>query len=414
MNVPWKQAYAPNVGLVILTLFPQLINTAAYPLLAKPIAGDLHISPAEVLNYPLLNEAAFVFGILAGVTFIRHYNVRTVYLSMLATDIAVVLAVSFAPSDIVMSVVNVLAGLLGGIFLMVALPPLFTNFEPKYFPFSAALMVPCLFGASTLAPIVCGPLATASLWRPLFWGEALVLSLALILAVFTVAPKEAQQPDVPVDWFALVMGGFSMACVFAGIQQVASHDWPYLRALVPFLVGVAGFCVLVVVEYRKREALLPMERMLHGYAVIGFVGAAFGNAIYIADTQILTVANERIAQLQPMQVAATGWPPFAMTIVTGIIFALSLKTRWVPLYAFSGLAAITVGTGLLLAAMETHAAAAKWSLLVFAWLRRGRDDYSGLVHRWAQHRARYHRAWNRRRRSCAIDHGVHQRSPRRA
>jgi hypothetical protein len=347
VNVPFKQAYAPNVALVILTLFPQLINTGAYPFLANAIAKDLHLAPANVLEYPLFNEAAFVFGILAGTTLIRHYNVRHVYLTMLAVDVAIVAVLSNATSDLTMILANVFAGCAGGMFLMIALPPLFTNFEPKYFTASAALMVPCLFGASTLAPLVTAPLAAGGLWRPLFWGELFVLLLAFIVAIFTVAPADPKQPDAPIDWFAIGMGALSMACVFAGVHSAATHEWPYPPAIVPFIAGIAGFAILIAGEYRNNDGLLPFKKMLVAYALIGFVGAAAGNAVYVADTQMFNIDAQRVLHLQPMQIAASTWPLFLMTIVTGLAFSKILTTKWVPLYTLIGLIALCIGSGLL-------------------------------------------------------------------
>jgi hypothetical protein len=259
---------------------------------------------------------------------------------------------------------NIFAGLLGGTFLMVALPPLFMNFEERYFPPSAALMVPCLFGAATLAPIVCAPLAAARLWRPLFWGEAFAFALALVLAFVTVGPKEPQQKDARVDWYALAIGAFSMACVFAGVSNIGTHEWTYLPALIPFLVGVAGFIVLIVGEYFMKNPLLPVKNILISFAVIGFVAAGAGNAIYIADAQVLHIVTRDVLHLQPFQIASMVWPLFAMTVLVGLIFALVLRTKWMPLIPMFGLAAICFGSGLFLAQLEKPSPALQWGAIV--------------------------------------------------
>ncbi len=364
MKVPFNGVYAPNVGLVILTLFPQLINTAAYASLDNAIARDLHVSARTVLQYPLLSEAAFVFGILAGTSLIRRFNLRPVFFFLLAADVVVALLISFANSNVELAVLNVLAGLLGGMFLMVALPPLFMNFDEKYFAPSAALMVPCLFGAATLAPIVCAPLAAAGLWRPLFWGEALALSLAWMLALLTIGSKEPPQKDAPVDWYALGVGAFSMACVFAGISNIGTHEWTYLPALVPFVAGVAGFVVLIAGEYFMQNALLPVKQILVSFAVIGFIAAGAGNAIYIADTQVVNILTRTVLHLQPFQIASMMWPLFAMTVLVGVIFSLALRTKWMPLIPLLGLFAICCGSGLFLAQLEKPSPALQLASIV--------------------------------------------------
>jgi hypothetical protein len=376
--IPFKGAYAPNVALVILTLFPQLINTAAYRTLAKAIALDLHVQPAQVLQFPLYNEAAFVFGILVGTSLMRRMNIRSVYLWMLTADIAVTLLVSFAASAIELLLLNVAAGLLAGMFLMVALPPLFTNFEAKYFPASAALMVPCLFGAATLAPIVCAPLAAALLWRPLFWGESFVLALALLLGALTVGPQDPKEPQSRPDWFALCTAAVSLACIFAGADLAARHEWTYAPALAAFVAGVAIFALLIVVEYRRNGPLLPIKQMLHAFTIIGFVAAAAGNAVYIADMEVYGIYANQVRHFQPMQIAAQTWPLFAMTVLTGVLFALVLRTRWVPVYALSGLIAICTGTGLLLGTMQNPSPAAQWASIVLIGYGAGSTITPGL------------------------------------
>lgn len=359
--VPFKGLYAPSVALVILTLFPQLINTAAYPTLARAMAPDFHVPSAAVMQYPLYYEAAFVFGILAGTSLIRRYDVRKVFLPLLAADVALTIAMSFAGINLEAIVLNAALGLIGGMFLMVALPPLFMKFEAKYFPASAALMVPCLFGAATLAPVVAAPLAAGHLWRPLFWGEAVVLVLAFVLALLTVASSDPQQPDAPVDWFALVMGALGMACIFAGIFTIGSHEWSYLPSLVPFVTGVAVIALLVIVEYFKLNGLLPMKQMLTSFAVIGFVSAAAGNAIYIAIVAVTGLNSQRVLDLQPMQIAALSWPLFAFTVVTGLLFAWMIRTKWMPFFVLTGLIAICVGSGLFFADLQHQSPALSWA-----------------------------------------------------
>jgi hypothetical protein len=205
-------------------------------------------------------------------------------------------------------------------------------------------MVPCLFGAATLAPVVCAPLAAAQLWRPLFWGEACALTCALLLAFITIGPKEPQQKDAPVDWYALIVGAVSTACVFAGVSNIGTHEWTYLPALIPFVAGVAGFVALIGGEYFMENALLPVKQILVSFAVIGFIAAGAGNAIYIAGTEVLNITIRRILHLQPLHVASMLWPMFAMTVIVGLIFAVSIRTKWMPVVPLLGLAAICAGT----------------------------------------------------------------------
>jgi hypothetical protein len=59
--------------------------------------------------------------------------------------------------------------------------------------------------------------------------------------------------------------------------------------------------------------------------------------------------------------AAKTWPLFLMTILTGLIFAKTLTTKWVPLYTLSGLIAICIGSGLLYSNLQHPSSDARWA-----------------------------------------------------
>lgn len=66
---------------------------------------------------------------------------------------------------------NVLAGAIAGAFLMVALPPLFTNFEPKHY---AGALVPFLVGIAGFAALLFGE---ASCKNPLLPVKSLLVAM---------------------------------------------------------------------------------------------------------------------------------------------------------------------------------------------------------------------------------------------
>ena len=64
------KSYPAHVVLVILTLFPGLINTSAIALAAPVIGRDLDVAPDVAASLPLISDAALAFGCVLAVVLI--------------------------------------------------------------------------------------------------------------------------------------------------------------------------------------------------------------------------------------------------------------------------------------------------------------------------------------------------------
>lgn len=92
-------SYAANVTLVVLTLFPGLINTSAIALAAPVIGADLGVAPDAAAGIPLAGDAALAFGCLLGAELTRRIASRPLFFGLLGativTSLASALAISF-------------------------------------------------------------------------------------------------------------------------------------------------------------------------------------------------------------------------------------------------------------------------------------------------------------------------------
>ena len=176
------KSYAANVALVVLTLFPGLINTSAIALAAAVIGPDLGVAPDVAASLPLISDAALAFGCILAAELIRRVESRTLYFWLLGVSLATSLASAVAPSFPVLLAAHVVHGLVAGMLFVVVLPPLVIGFGSKKLGASASVLVPALFGAATLGPLVGGLVASPGLWRSIFAVETVVAIVAMVLA----------------------------------------------------------------------------------------------------------------------------------------------------------------------------------------------------------------------------------------
>jgi MFS family permease len=346
---PFEKNYAWNVVLVVLALFPGLINTSAVGLLAPIIAGDIDARPDMIGGLPLFSDAALAFGALLAADFTRRFDSRVLFYVLVAISLCVSLASAVAPNFDVLLVAHILHGLVSGMLFVVMLPPLLLGFGSKKIGASAVVLVPCLFGAATLGPLVGGLLTGPQHWRILFAVEVPVAIAVMIVGYFTLAARPAKEPDAPVDWYAHIVSAIAAGCIFTGAGQLAGHDWTYLPAIIPVALGVAAFIALIVGENLLPNALVPVKGLSTSLALVGIIAAVLGSAAYSALSQSFILQLERISGLGIRETGFAFWPQVVAALLAGVIFGRLITTKWVVLAGAGGLVftAITAALALL-------------------------------------------------------------------
>jgi MFS family permease len=342
----FAKSYGANVVLVVLTLFPGLINTSAIALAAPVIGVDLGVPPDAAATLPLISDAALAFGCVLAAELTRRIESRTLYFVLLAVSLGTSLASALAHGFGVLLAAHVLHGLAAGMLFVVVLPPLLTTFGSAKLGATASVMVPALFGAATLGPLVGGLIAAPGTWRIIFAVEVIVALVAYALAPHVLTRREPQGSDQPVDWYALGTSFVGSALVYVGVGNLAGHDWRDPLATGPVAAGVLMYAALIVGEAREREPLVPVRKLATSLALIGTIATVIGSMTFSALTQCFTLTLLRVDGLDARATGLTFWPEFPAAIASGILFGRLVTTRWVVLTGASGLCLIALAAAI--------------------------------------------------------------------
>jgi len=358
------KSYVANVALVVLTLFPGLINTSAIALAAAVIGPDLGVAPDVAASLPLISDAALAFGCILAAELIRRIESRTLYFWLLGVSLATSVASALAPSFPVLLAAHIAHGLVAGMLFVVVLPPLVIGFGSAKLGASASVLVPALFGAATLGPLVGGLVASPGLWRSIFGVEAVVAIVAVLLARNVLAKREPQGGDAPVDWFALLASGAGSLLIYLGVGALAGHDWTYPLALGPTAAGILVYLALIVGEARKREPLVPVRELATSLALVGTIATVLGSVTFSALTQSFSLTLLRIDGLDPRGTGFAFWPEFFTALASGYVFGRLVTTKWVVVTGAAGLACIALAAACARAVAPVDAASVGWLCLL--------------------------------------------------
>jgi len=354
------KSYAANVLLVVLTLFPGLINTSAISLAAPVIGRDLGVAPDAAAAIPLISDAALAFGCILAAELTRRIESRTLYFWLLGVSLVSSLASALAPSFGVLLAAHVAHGLVAGMLFIVVLPPLLINFKSDKLPATATVVVPALFGAVTLGPLIGGLVAEPGAWRSIFGAEVAVAVVALILATQVLAKRDPQGSDQPVDWFALAASAAGSLLIYTGIGGLAGNDLRDPFASVPFGAGILIYVALLVGEARKKHPLVPVRELGTSLALVGAIATVAGSAAFSALAQCFSLTLLRVDQLAPRGTGFAFWPEFLTAVASGFVFGRAVTTKWVVLTGAAGLACIALAAALARAVAPVDAAAVGW------------------------------------------------------
>jgi MFS family permease len=341
-NPPLQQNYAANVALVVLALFPGLINTSAIGLLSPVIGSDLGVAPNAVGRLPLFNDAALAFGALLAADVVRFVDGRRYFYWLLGVSLAASLVSALAPNFGVLIAAHVIHGLASGNLFIVMLPPLVTGFGGKRLGSSAAVLVPSLFGAAALGPVAGAFVAAPQAWRAIFGAEVAVSVVTIALAMATLAQRPPGDPHAQPDWFAHVVSGCAAVAIFIGAGGLAGNDWTDLAATLPVAAGVALFGLLVVGENFLPHALVPVRGLSTSLALVGIIATMTGSACFAALTQSFTLSLERVAGLDLQAAGLATWPEFIAALIAGLLFGRLVTTKWIAVVGVSGLVVLVL------------------------------------------------------------------------
>jgi hypothetical protein len=206
-----------------------------------------------------------------------------------------------------------------------------------------------LFGATALGPVIGGLVAQAGAWRLLFWIAAALGAVGVVVAALGYPRFDPPDPDLPPDRSAFGLAVAATFLPFIATSLLASTSFLSPVFLPLFVVGLAALVALVVVEYRKRDPLMPVKALSTQLPVTGTVVAMIAGAVVVTVISLVQTFLSDVAREGPAAAGALFWPMPAGLVVAAALFGLLLRTRWLPVLVVAGLVAVTAAAVLLLA-----------------------------------------------------------------
>jgi EmrB/QacA subfamily drug resistance transporter len=364
-------------GVLAVTCISTLVvnaNTSAVSILLPAISEDTGTSVETlqwaVTGYSLVGAAVIVTSGSLGDVFGR----RRIFQLGLALFVASCILIALAGSGGMVIAGRVIQGAAGATILASGLSLLSVANEGE-----AQLRAVSLWGAAAAVGAAAGPLVGGVLvditgWQGLFWIDAGVAVVCMLMTAAMVA--ESRDPERPrsIDYLGTVLIALTLTPLILAVTESGSWGWLSVRTIGCFAITVAAGYAFVQVERRVPVPLLDLallrNRVLVGSTIAILIGAGTINglmylvSLYFQDPSTLdfspleaglatlpaTVGLVVVAPLVPRVAAKFGGRETIALgfLLTGVGFAIIglVDASWQYRAFLLPLVAIAVGMGL--------------------------------------------------------------------
>lgn len=339
--------YVPRLAIALASLVPYILVAAGAVFFRQDVVQDLATSRGDISIVEGLSTAGYAFGALMAGDLINRFQQRHMFLAGQCAFIAGWLLVALAPGVFAYGAGRILAGLATGTLLVTSLPPVMRQFPVERTPLSAAFVNLGLFGAIAAGPLVGGLVASEHGWRFLYGAFCGLGVLNLIVAVIVLPPTEPYNRDLPFDFTGLSLGFLGSVLPFWASGALQSYGFGAPIVAVPLGVGLACFLALMLVEYHKREALSPVEKMWTTLPVVGTLVAMAGGGVFVTLMQLTGQLLLMVEHRSPLEAGLAFWPQVVGAALAAAALGFVFRTRYLPMLAFAGMLLLVAGGALL-------------------------------------------------------------------
>lgn len=345
----WSGKYSAAVGLALLALCPFIVLSTASILLERSLLHDLHGTSFGLQLAEGMANGAYALGAVVAADLNRRVPTRQLYIACEAGFVLGSLACALAPDMTVFGIGRVVQGAVTGMLLVAALPPLVTNHGVAKLPLSAAFVNLGLFGMVTLGPTVGGVVSATHTWRLLFLAVAFLGVLGIALGLLAFAPNTPSARGSGFDWSGIPLAAAGTLLPFLGVSWLSRAGFTSPGFIVPVVVGLGALGTLVVRQYRKREALMPVSLIAHTLPVTGIGGAMAAGAGFTTLLELIGIYLLDVEHTEPLVVGGLLATQLIGVTTAALLFKSVLRTRWLPVLAFTGVGVVAAAGGVWLA-----------------------------------------------------------------
>ncbi|MEU9826050.1 MFS transporter [Micromonospora chersina] len=180
--------------------------------------------------------------------------------------------------------------------------------------------------AGVTGVVISGVLTDLASWRWLFYINVPIALLALLMVPRLVSESRMVREHKRLDFPGAVTATGGLIAVVYGLLQAAEHPWGSSRVLVPLLGGLALLAVMLLIESRSKDPLIPLRFFHNRTRLVANLVALFFLAGFISYIFLLTLFEQQVLNFSPLR-GGLAYLPFGISMGVGIGLGAGLMPK---------------------------------------------------------------------------------------
>lgn len=177
----------------------------------------------------------------------------------------------------------------------------------------------------TTGTVISGFIVQWADWRWVFFINIPVAVAALVLVPRLVSESKAAAAHRP-DFLGAILGTAGLVTVVYGVLTASTYSWGSARVLVPLVLGLGLLGLMVFVESRSSDPLIPLEFFRNRTRVVTNVVTLFFSSAFFSYFFLLTLVEQERLGWSPIQ-GGLSYLPFGVSIGAAIGIGTALMPR---------------------------------------------------------------------------------------
>lgn len=178
--------------------------------------------------------------------------------------------------------------------------------------------------AGTSGPVISGALTGVD-WRWIFYLNIPVVVFAVRVVPRVLPETQMVREGHKIDLPGAVTATGGLVAVVYGLLQASSYPWGSWQVLLPLLGAIAALAVMVAVETRSPDPLIPMRFLANRTRVTSNVLSMITWAAFIGYVVLLNLYLEQVLHYSPLRTGLLNLP--LAVIPAGILLSTRLTPR---------------------------------------------------------------------------------------
>jgi EmrB/QacA subfamily drug resistance transporter len=178
----------------------------------------------------------------------------------------------------------------------------------------------------TTGTIISGVLTNYASWRWIFYINLPVAVFALLVVPRLVSESRMKREGGRPDYLGAVTATGGLVAIVDGLLNAASHSWGAWQVLLPLLGGVGLLGLMVLLEARSKNPLIPLSFFANRTRVVTNFTSLFFSSAFFSYFFMLTLYEQQVLHWSPLR-GGLSYLPFGITIGAGIGLGTALMPK---------------------------------------------------------------------------------------